>query len=72
MARRSEDTRRFIAAVIGGQVGAVIGLLFFGGILFAPLLMALAGSAAGPLWLVVKDRLRRKGATRYLRTALRS
>lgn len=70
--RRSEDTRRFISAVIGGQLGAFFGLLFFGGMLFAPLLIALAGSAAGPLWLVAKDRLRQKSAERYLRTALRS
>lgn len=72
MTRRSEDTRRFIAAVIGGQLGAFFGLLFFGGLLFAPLLIALAGSAAGPLVLLGRDRVRQKAGERYVRTAIRS
>lgn len=72
MTRRSEDTRRFIAAVIGGELGAFFGLLFFGGLLFAPLLIALAGSGAGPLVLVARNRLRQKAGERYVRTALRS
>jgi hypothetical protein len=69
---RSEDKRRFIAALIGGQVGAAIGLIFFGGLLFVPLLIALMGSAAGPLWLVGRGWARKKLAKRYLRTVLRS
>ena len=72
MKERSEDTRRFIAALIGGQVGAVLGLLFFGGLLFMPLLIALLGSAAGPAWLYGRERVRQKVAARYFRTALRS
>ena len=72
MRQRSEDTRRFIAALAGGQLGALIGLVFFGGLLFVPILMALAGSAAGPLGLMGTEWLRQKAAARYLRTALRS
>ena len=72
MNERSEDKRRFIAALIGGQAGAAIGLVFFGGLLFVPLLVALLGSAAGPLWLIGRDWARKKLAKRYLRAVLRS
>jgi hypothetical protein len=72
MATRSEDTRRFIAALIGGEVGAAFGLVFFGWLLFAPLVLALAGSALGAASLTIRRRARQKLAERYLRTALRS
>ena len=46
--RYTDDTRRFIAALIGGQSGAVLGLLLFGGVL-APMIVAFLGSAAVPV-----------------------
>ena len=58
MHERSEETRLFVIALIGGQVGAAVGLLFLGGILFAPLLTALLGSAAGPAYVIGRERLR--------------
>lgn len=71
MHQRSEETRLFIFALIGGQAGAAFGLLFLGGMLFAPLLSALLGSAAGPAVAIGRDRLRAKAAERYVRTAVR-
>jgi hypothetical protein len=71
MAERSEETRWFIIALIGGEAGAALGLLFLGNMLFAPLLAALAGSALGPLAVLSRDRLRQRAAERYLRTAIR-
>jgi uncharacterized membrane protein YjjP (DUF1212 family) len=41
-----QDRRRFIAALVAGQLAAVFGLLVFGGVLM-PVLTAFAGSAAG-------------------------
>lgn len=72
MARRSNETRWFVIALIGGQAGAAIGLIFFGGLLFMPILTALLGTGVAPLLVLSKDRLRQKLAGRYLRTALRS
>ena len=46
--RYTDDTRRFVAALIGGQSGAVLGLLLFGGVL-APAIVAFVGSAALPV-----------------------
>ena len=71
MHQRSEETRLFIVALIGGQAGAALGLLFLGGMLFAPLLCALLGSAAGPAFVIGRDRLRAWAAERYVRSELR-
>ena len=46
--RYTDDTRRFVAALIGGQSGAVLGLILFGGVL-APVAIAFLGSAAVPV-----------------------
>ncbi len=71
MRERSEETRLFIVALIGGQAGAAFGLLLLGGMLFAPLLCALLGSAAGPAFVIGRDRLRRWAGERYVRGELR-
>ena len=71
MHQRSEETRLFIVALIGGQAGAALGLVFLGGMLFAPLLCALAGSAAGPALVIGRDRLKAWAAQRYVRNELR-
>jgi uncharacterized membrane protein YjjP (DUF1212 family) len=42
----SQDRRRFVAALVAGQLAALFGLLVFGGVLM-PVLTAFAGSAAG-------------------------
>jgi uncharacterized membrane protein YjjP (DUF1212 family) len=42
----SQERRRFIAALVFGQLAALFGLLVFGGVLM-PMLAAFAGSAAG-------------------------
>ncbi len=71
MRHRSEETRLFIVALIGGQAGAALGLLFLGDMIFAPLLTALFGSAAGPAALIARDRMRAWAAERYVRGAVR-
>ena len=71
MERGSEDRRRFIAALIGGQVGALLGLILFGGILFVPLLTAFLGSAIGPLWLMGRGHVRQALAGYYIRAQLK-
>ena len=71
MHQRSEETRLFIVALIGGQAGAAFGLLFLGGMLFVPLLTALLGSAAGPALVIGRDRLKAWAGGRYVRTELR-
>ena len=71
MHERSDETRLFIVALIGGQAGAAFGLLFLGDMLFAPLLTALLGSASGPAALIGRDRLRVWAGERYARTAVR-
>jgi hypothetical protein len=55
---RSADTRRFVAALVAGQLSALIGLLLFGGVLM-PIIVAFLGSGAGVF--VVADP---RGATR--------
>jgi hypothetical protein len=72
MARRSEETRWFGIALMGGQAGAAIGLIFFGGLLFVPILTALVGAGLAPLVVLAREKLRQKMAGRYLRAALRS
>jgi uncharacterized protein (DUF697 family) len=72
MHERSEDARRLIAALIGGQLGAAVGLLFFGGLLFVPILVALIGSGVGAAWVPARGWLRQKAAARYFRTAIRN
>lgn len=72
MARRSEETRWFGIALIGGQAGAAIGLIFFGGLLFVPILTALVGGGLAPVVVLAREKLRQKMAGRYLRAALRS
>lgn len=72
MARGSDEKRWFVIALIGGQIGAAIGLVFFGALLFMPILTALLGTGLAPLLVLAKQWLRQKLAGRYLRTALRS
>ena len=72
MARRSEEMRWFVVALIGGQVGAAMGLVFFGGLLFMPIVTALAGTVVAPLGVLAGQWLRQRLAARYLRAALRS
>ena len=71
MHQRSEETRLFIVALIGGQAGAAFGLLFLGGMLFAPLLTALLGSFAAPAIVIGRDRFKAWAGERYVRSELR-
>ena len=47
---RLSDKTRFVAALVGGQSGAMLGLVLFGGAV-APMLVAFIGSAAVPVLL---------------------
>lgn len=71
MPAKFDDTRWLVIALIGGQAGAAIGLVFFGGLLFMPLLTALVGIGLAPLLVLARGWLRQRLAARYLRTALR-
>jgi hypothetical protein len=44
------DRRRFFSALLAGQLGALVALVLFGGVL-VPMGFAFFGSAAGPLLL---------------------
>jgi Mg/Co/Ni transporter MgtE len=44
------DRRRFVAAFVGGQSGAMVGIILFSGFV-APIVVAALGSAALPLLL---------------------
>ena len=56
MTDKTLERQVFVAALIGGAAGAAFGLLFLGGILFAPVLTALTGSALGPAALLARRR----------------
>ena len=68
---RDSERRLFASALIGGEAGAMFGLLFFGGKLFVPLATALAGSALGPLAMAHRERVMQTLARRWIRVQLR-
>ncbi|MGI8749910.1 MAG: hypothetical protein ACR2J6_05060 [Thermoleophilaceae bacterium] len=72
MTRTSDEARWFVIALIGGQGGAAIGLLLFGGMLFMPLVTALVGTGLAPLLVLATQWSRQRLVGRYLRAALRS
>jgi hypothetical protein len=61
-----------VAALIGAEGGAAVGLLVFGGIPMLPLGITLGGAAAGPLLLRAGRPLRRLLFRHWLRTQLRA
>ena len=63
--------RPIVAALLGGEAGAAAGLIFLGGTTFAPLGLAAAGAAVGPLAFAGADRLRRGLVRRGIRQQLR-
>jgi hypothetical protein len=68
---RRRARREIVAAIIGAEAGAGIGLLAFGGRELVPLALAAAGALAGPaiaIWLrAVKRLLFRRAVRRQLR-----
>jgi hypothetical protein len=63
--------RPIVAALIGAEAGAAVGLVVLGGTTFAPLGLAVAGAAAGPLALAGIVRVRRGLVRRGIRQQLR-
>ena len=63
--------RPIVAALIGAEAGAAVGLVVFGGTIFAPLGLATAGAVAGPLALAAGTRVRRGLVRRGIRQQLR-
>jgi hypothetical protein len=63
--------RPIVAALIGAEAGAAVGLVVFGGTVFAPLGLAAAGAVAGPVAVGAATRVRlglvRRGIRRQLR-----
>jgi uncharacterized integral membrane protein len=63
--------RPIVAALIGAEAGAAVGLVVLGGTAFAPLGLAAAGALAGPLALAAGVRVRRVLVRRGIRQQLR-
>jgi hypothetical protein len=63
--------RPIVAALIGAEAGAAVGLVVLGGTTFAPLGLAVAGAAAGPLVLAGGARVHRALVRRGIRQQLR-
>jgi hypothetical protein len=63
--------RPIVAALIGAEAGAAVGLVVLGGTAFAPLGLALAGAVAGPLALAGGVRVQRALVRRGIRRQLR-
>lgn len=63
--------RPIVAALIGAEAGVAVGLVMFGGTIFAPLGLAGAGAVAGPLVLAAGTRVRRGLVRRGIRQQLR-
>jgi uncharacterized integral membrane protein len=63
--------RPVVAALIGAEAGAALGLVFLGGTVFAPLGLAAAGAVAGALALAGVLRVRRGLVRRGIRQQLR-
>jgi hypothetical protein len=63
--------RPIVAALIGAEAGAAVGLVVLGGTTFAPLGLALVGAMAGPLALVGGVRVQRALVRRGIRQQLR-
>jgi len=60
-----------VGALIGCEVGAATGLLFFGGTLLAPLGLAIGGALVGPVAAEGVVRVRRRLVERAIRQQLR-
>ncbi len=63
--------RPLVAALIGAEAGAAVGLVVLGGTVFAPLGLAVAGAVAGPLALAGAGRVQRVLVRRGIRRQLR-
>jgi hypothetical protein len=63
--------RPIVAALIGAEAGAAVGLVVLGGTVFAPLGLAAAGAVAGPLALAGGVRVQRALVRRGIRQQLR-
>jgi hypothetical protein len=63
--------RSIVAALIGAEAGAAVGLVVFGGTIFAPLGLATAGAVTGSLALAAGTRVRRSLVRRGIRQQLR-
>jgi hypothetical protein len=63
--------RPIVAALIGAEAGAAVGLVVLGGTTFAPLGLAVGGAAVGALALAGFARVRRGLVRRGIRQQLR-
>jgi hypothetical protein len=63
--------RPIVAALIGAEAGAAVGLVVLGGTTFAPLGLAVAGAAAGPFVLAGGASVHRALVRRGIRQQLR-
>jgi hypothetical protein len=68
---RNNAPRAVVAALIGAEAGAAIGLLFLGSIPLAPLGLAAAGAGAGFVCVAGLGEARRRLVLRGIRQQLR-
>jgi hypothetical protein len=69
--RRGRAPREIVAALIGAEIGAAVGLLWFGDWRGMPIALMAAGAALGPLVAIVVRWVRNVLLRRWLRSQLR-
>jgi hypothetical protein len=66
---RRRARREVVAAIIGAEVGAALGLLVLGGTVLAPLALLVAGAATGAGVMHARHKLIRRWVRSQLRAA---
>jgi uncharacterized membrane protein len=66
---RKRARREVVAAIVGAEAGAAVGLLFFGGVPLAPLALVALGAAAGAGAMHARHTLFRRWVRSQLRAA---
>ncbi|HEY1277258.1 MAG TPA: hypothetical protein VGF25_20290 [Thermoleophilaceae bacterium] len=69
--RHRRAPREIVAALIGAEVGAAVGLLVFGGLRGMPIALMALGAALGPPIAIVVRWVRNGLLRRWLRSQLR-
>jgi hypothetical protein len=70
--RQRRAPREIVMALIGAEVGAAVGLLWFGDLRGMPIVLMAAGAALGPPTAIVVRWVRNVLLRRWLRSQLRT
>ena len=71
MAVDTPRSSRIAGAILGGEIGAALGLLLLGGALLLPLVTTAAGALVGPVVAGLAGRARRALAAHWIRAQIR-